>query len=202
MLASGNSCTVLTDTAALAAALHRLNIWWRNDMTNFINTLLSRFQSRSEKLFLLRSKSKASDPTYLFIHHFQPITYGHFLCKSPPLAPRSLANTPYFCMLDVWGLTEMTDVWIYEKLLARICIKVLDLLTKMYFAIQSVFISTYHFQSPVFPLWHSSAKSLQSLQPDNHSFNSVRFIMAQELYIDSLMLCASQVTLILCLASS
>ncbi len=34
----------------------------------------------------------------------------------------------------------MTDVWMYEKLLVRICIKVLDLQTKMYFAIQSVFI--------------------------------------------------------------
>lgn len=49
----------------------------------------------------------------------------------------------FFCMLDVWGLTGMTDVWINEKLLAGIYIKVLDLLTKMYFAIQSVFISTY-----------------------------------------------------------
>lgn len=50
---------------------------------------------------------------------------------------------PFFCMLHVWGLPEMTDVWIYERLLTRICIKVLDLLTKMNFAIQSVFISTY-----------------------------------------------------------
>lgn len=107
-----------------------------------------------------------------------------------------------FCMLDVWGLTEMTDVWIYEKLLAGICIKVLDLLTKNVFChpISFHFYLCNHFQSPVFAQWHSIAKSLQSLLSDTHSFNLARSIIAQELYIDTLMVHASQIPLILCLA--
>lgn len=116
----------------------------------------------------------------------------------------SQSGKHFFCMLDVWGLTEMTDVWIYEKLLAGICIKVLDLLTKSVFChpISFHFYLCNHFQSPVFSQWHSGAKSLQSLQSDTHSFNSARSITAQELYIDTLMVYASQVSFILCLATS
>lgn len=98
----------------------------------------------------------------------------------------------------------MTDVWIYEKLLAGICIKVLDVLTKNVFChpISFHFYLCNHFQSPVFPHWHSSTKSLQSSLSDTHSFNSAGSIMAQELYIDTSMVYSSRVSLILCLAAS
>lgn len=53
-----------------AVALHGLNIWQINDLTNFINSLLS----RSEKLFLLRSNPKASDLPHLF---FSSLSANH-----------------------------------------------------------------------------------------------------------------------------
>lgn len=58
------------------------------------------------------------------------------------------------------------------------------------------------FSIPSFFQWHSSTKSLRSFRSDSHSFNSVRSIIAQELHIDNLLVYASQVSLILCLATS
>lgn len=42
---------------------------------------------------------------------------------------------PGFCMLDVWGLAEITDEWIHGKL-QQICMKVRDWQTKMHIAIR------------------------------------------------------------------
>lgn len=42
---------------------------------------------------------------------------------------------PGFCMLDVWGLAEITDEWIHGKL-QQICMKVHDWQTKMHVAIR------------------------------------------------------------------
>lgn len=85
----------------------------------------------------------------------------------------SLWSGKHSLFLHAWCLRSdgMTDVWIYEKLLAGICIKVLDLLTKNVFChpISFHFYLCNHFQSPVFSQWHSSAKSLQSSPSDSHS---------------------------------
>lgn len=58
------------------------------------------------------SNSKAWDQTHLFIHHFQPITWGHFRCKSSPLAPRSLANTflHAWCLRSDWD-DRCVNIW-------------------------------------------------------------------------------------------
>lgn len=58
-----------------------------------------------------------------------------------------------------------------------------------------------HFHSPVFSRWHSSSKHLQSSPSDTHSFKLSRSITAQELCIDILMVYASRVSFICCIAA-
>lgn len=69
----------------------------------------------------------------------------------------------------------------------------------MYFAIQSVFISTYAIiSSPSFPCSDIlPQKTLKSLLSDTHSLNLATSIIARELYIDTLMVYGRQICLIL-----
>lgn len=83
---------------------------------------------------------------YVFICHFQLITYGHFSMQITAswLCAVRQSLPPYLHAECLVGLASMTDVLMYEKLLApkKFCIKVPALLTKLHSAIQSGFLST------------------------------------------------------------
>lgn len=106
------------------------------------------------------------------------IFYANHLLAFPP--------TLFACWMSVvrlwWQKCECM-----KNCLQKISIKVLASLTKVHSAIHSFHFSLYLCPPHPFSRWHSNTTSPQSLQHDSHSSNSVKSIMARELYIDSLL---------------
>lgn len=192
-LAEGNYYTPLHKLTNRKNSPSNTGVFWQLVLTSYC----------PKTLILQRSNPKTSDLANLFIHHFQPITCGHFLCKLSPLAPRCLANTAFF--LHAWCLRSDWD----DRCVNKWKIACPNLHKSAWFADKNVFCHPIgfhfylcnHFHSPVFSRWHSSSKHLQSSPSDTHSFKLSKSITAQELCIDILMVYASRVSFICCIAA-
>lgn len=159
--------------------------WW--DFF-FRNTDKIPAQTSAEKIFIksLQFQFPIVSACFqtLFVYHFQPIAgSGLYANDCPPLF--------FTCLV---AEVEMTDVWIYEKLLRGLCIKALDLLPKKLFCypISFNFYLWNHFTIPGFLSVTEQPQMLSITSAWQLFFQLGRVHHGTDLYIDTPVVYASE----------